>query len=80
MPSVEVHIISSSEPPTGIGEPGVPAGRACRVECDLRGHWKAALLAALGFRVTQGSLAQNSVCRLRPAHLSAVIWVARDCG
>jgi isoquinoline 1-oxidoreductase subunit beta len=24
MPSVEVHIISSSEPPTGIGEPGVP--------------------------------------------------------
>jgi isoquinoline 1-oxidoreductase subunit beta len=24
MPSVEVHIISSTEPPTGIGEPGVP--------------------------------------------------------
>jgi isoquinoline 1-oxidoreductase beta subunit len=24
MPSVEVHIMSSAEPPTGIGEPGVP--------------------------------------------------------
>ena len=24
MPSVEVHIIGSSAPPTGIGEPGVP--------------------------------------------------------
>ncbi|OBX37045.1 isoquinoline 1-oxidoreductase subunit beta [Halomonas elongata] len=24
MPEVEVHIVSSSEPPTGVGEPGVP--------------------------------------------------------
>ena len=24
MPQVEVHIVASSEPPTGIGEPGVP--------------------------------------------------------
>ncbi len=24
MPRVEVHIVASSEPPTGIGEPGVP--------------------------------------------------------
>jgi isoquinoline 1-oxidoreductase beta subunit len=24
MPAVEVHIVKSNEPPTGIGEPGVP--------------------------------------------------------
>jgi isoquinoline 1-oxidoreductase beta subunit len=24
MPSVEVHIVKSSAPPTGVGEPGVP--------------------------------------------------------
>ena len=24
MPQVEVHIVASSEPPTGIGEPGTP--------------------------------------------------------
>ena len=24
MPEVEVHIVESSEPPTGVGEPGVP--------------------------------------------------------
>ena len=24
MPQVEVHIVRSAEPPTGVGEPGVP--------------------------------------------------------
>jgi isoquinoline 1-oxidoreductase beta subunit len=24
MPEVEVHIVPSAEPPTGVGEPGVP--------------------------------------------------------
>ena len=24
MPKVEVHIVPSAEPPTGVGEPGVP--------------------------------------------------------
>ena len=24
MPSVEVHVVESTEPPTGVGEPGVP--------------------------------------------------------
>jgi len=26
MPRVEVHIVPSSEAPTGVGEPGVPVG------------------------------------------------------
>jgi isoquinoline 1-oxidoreductase beta subunit len=25
MPAVEVHIVKSNQPPTGVGEPGVPA-------------------------------------------------------
>jgi isoquinoline 1-oxidoreductase subunit beta len=39
MPKVEVHIVSSQEPPTGVGEPGVPpiASAVGNAICALTG-------------------------------------------
>lgn len=44
MPKVEVHIVASAEPPTGVGEPGTPPVAAAVVN---------ALAAATGKRHTQ---------------------------
>jgi isoquinoline 1-oxidoreductase beta subunit len=42
MPKVEVHIVPSSEPPSGVGEPGLPPATPAVVN---------ALFAATGKRV-----------------------------
>ena len=37
MPKVEVHIVASTETPTGVGEPGVPPTRAGRRQRGIQG-------------------------------------------
>ena len=46
MPKVEVHIVASTEPPTGVGEPGVPPRRPRGGQRSLQGDRQADFRAA----------------------------------
>ncbi len=52
MPSVTVHIVQSPEPPTGVGEPGVPPSGPALAN---------AIYAATGKRITQLPMSKQGI-------------------
>lgn len=52
MPAIDVHIVKSSAPPTGVGEPGVPPAGPALAN---------AIFAATGKRVTQLPMSANGI-------------------
>ena len=68
MPKVEVHIVASTEKPTGVGEPGDAGHRSRRSQRDCRSDRKAPALASSGDRMKAALLSM-----LRLAGLMLVV-------